>query len=132
MPKKDTRLYREAGISAENKRKWESLYLKEKFFSFDKKTELIKCIKELIKMHQTRVLLRVNKKKIPFERLCRKYFDISFIAFVKALKGVPEEIDELEFKIKLPNNLTKKGFRLYFKHDLKYGPVTQPGRVPAF
>ncbi len=72
---------------------------------------MIKCIEELIKIHQIKVLLKVNKK---------------------ALKGIPEEIDELEVKIKLPNNLTKKGFRLYFKHDLKYGPVTQPGRVPAF
>ena len=58
MPKKDTWLYREAGISAENKRKWESLYLKEKFFSFDKKNELIKCIEELIKIHQTRVFIK--------------------------------------------------------------------------
>jgi len=37
IPKKDTWLYREAGIPAENKRKWETLYPEEKFFSFDEK-----------------------------------------------------------------------------------------------
>jgi len=37
IPKKDTWLYREAGISVENKRKWESLYPKEKFFLLIKK-----------------------------------------------------------------------------------------------
>ena len=48
---------------------------------------MIKCIEELIKIHQIKVLLKVNKK---------------------ALKGVPEEIDELEVKIKLPNKLDKE------------------------
>ena len=93
---------------------------------------MIKCIEELIKIHQIKVLLKVNKKKIPLKGFIEDILIISFISFVKALKGIPEEINELEVKIKLPNNLTKKGFRLYFKHDLKYGPVTQPGRVPAF
>jgi len=57
---------------------------------------LIKCIEELIKIHQIKVLLRVNKKKIPLK------------GFVKALKSVPEKINELEVKIKLPNKLDKE------------------------
>jgi len=95
-------------VVRKNKRKWESLYPKEKFFSFDEKNELIKCIEELIKMHQTRVLLRVNKKKMPLKSFVEDILIYPLLGFVKALKGVPGEINELEIKIKLPNKLDKE------------------------
>ena len=95
-------------VVKENKRKWETLYPEEKFFSFDEKTELIKCIEELIKMYQTRILLRVNKKKIPLKSFVEDILIYPLLGFVKALKGVPGEINELEIKIKLPNKLDKE------------------------
>ena len=69
---------------------------------------MIKCIEELIKIYQIKVLLKVNKKKIPLKGFVEDILIISFISFVKALKGVTEEINELEVKIKLPNKLDKE------------------------
>ena len=59
-------------------------------------------------MYQTRILLRVNKKKIPLKSFVEDILIYPLLGFVKALKGVPEEINELEVKIKLPNKLDKE------------------------
>jgi len=95
-------------VVKENKRKWESLYPEEKFFSFDEKNELTRYVEELIEMHQPRVLLKVNKKKIPLKGFVEDILIYPLLGLVKALKGVPEEINELEIKIKLPDKLDKE------------------------
>jgi len=53
---------------------------------------LIKCIEELIKMYQTRILLRVNKKKIPLKSFVEDILIYPLLGFVKALKGALKKL----------------------------------------
>ncbi len=86
---------------------WKISYPEEKFFSFEDKEGLAKFIEELVEVYQPRVLLKVNDQKIPMKSFVEDVLIYPLLGFIKALKGVPEEIKTLEIKIKLANKLDK-------------------------
>ncbi len=88
--------------------KWKSLYPEERFFLFDDKQKIADFIEELIKAYEPRVLLRVNDKKIPLKNFVEDILIYPLIGFIKALKGVPEKIEDIEIKIKLNKKLDKE------------------------
>lgn len=86
---------------------WKTSYPEEKFFSFENREELVQFIEELIEKYQPRVLLRVNDERIPMKSFVEDVLIYPLLGFIKTLKGVPEEINTLEIKIKLINKLDK-------------------------
>lgn len=89
-------------------KRWKSLYPEEKFFLFEEKEKIADFIEELIKTYEPRVLLRVNEKKIPLKNFVEDILIYPLMGFIKALKGVPEKIENIEIKIKLNKKLDKE------------------------
>lgn len=87
---------------------WENLYPEEKFFSFNKIDILANFVEELIKRYEPRALLKVNGKKIPMKNFVEDILVYPLLGFVRALKGVPEKIEDIEIKIKFNKELDKE------------------------
>ena len=88
--------------------KWQSRYPEEKFFLFDEIETLADFVEGLIRKYEPRVFLRVNGKKIPMKSFVEDVLIYPLLGFVKALKGVPEKIEDVEIKIKLNKELDKE------------------------
>jgi molybdopterin-guanine dinucleotide biosynthesis protein B len=88
--------------------RWKSLYPEEKFFLFKDYETLANFIEELIKKYEPRVLLKINNKKIPMKSFVEDALIYPLLGFIKVLKDVPDEIEDIEIKIKLNEKLDKE------------------------
>jgi len=88
--------------------KWKNLYPEERFFLFNEIDILADFIEELIKKYEPRTLLKVNGKKIPMKSFVEDVLIYPLLGFIKALKGVPESVEDIEIKIKFNKELDKE------------------------
>lgn len=88
--------------------KWKNLYPEERFFLFEEIDILADFIEELIKRYEPRTLLKVNGKKIPMKSFVEDVLIYPLLGFIKALKGVPESVEDIEIKIKFNKELDKE------------------------
>lgn len=88
--------------------KWKNLYPEERFFLFEEIDILADFIEELIKKYEPRTLLKVNGKKIPMKSFVEDVLIYPLLGFIKALKGVPESVEDIEIKIKFNKELDKE------------------------
>ena len=70
------------------------------FFYIEDVEEIAKFITNRI-MEKDEVKLLVNRKKIGLKPFIKEFLKVPFIDMVKLLKNVPQEIKEIEFKIKI-------------------------------
>lgn len=86
---------------------WKKLYPKDFFLSLEKKEEIIEFVENFMTKNQPKVLLRVNGKRVAMKDFVEDILAYPLLSFVKILKGIPNEIWEIEVKIK-PKFLDKK------------------------
>lgn len=86
---------------------WRSRYPEELFLSLEEKDAFLEFVERFIEKNRSRVLLRVNGKKLALKNFVEEILAYPLLGFIRALKGVPEEIWEVEVKIK-PKFLDKK------------------------
>lgn len=79
---------------------WKNKFPEETFFSIEQEEELLSFLKDFIEQKREKVILKVNGKKVPLKDFVADILAYPLLGFVKALKGVPEEIQEIEVKIK--------------------------------
>ncbi|QER42219.1 molybdopterin-guanine dinucleotide biosynthesis protein B [Thermodesulfobacterium sp. TA1] len=87
-------------VVKENVEWWKKSFPEETFFSLEKEEEILNFLKGFIEQKKEKVMLRVNGKKVPLKDFVKDILAYPVLGFVKALKGVPEEILEIEVKIK--------------------------------
>lgn len=86
---------------------WRSKHPEEVFLSLEEKDVFLDFVERFIEKNQPRVLLRVNGKKLALKDFVEEILAYPLLGFIRALKGVPEEVWEIEVKIK-PKFLDKK------------------------
>ncbi len=96
------------GFVVKNKKMWQKKYPEENFWDWDEKGEILNFVIRFINRNKKRVILRVNGNKIPLKDFVEDILALPVIGFVKALKGIPEEIFDIEIKINVSNILDKK------------------------
>lgn len=101
------------GIVAKSKEEIEELKKKYnwlEFFHVEEMDRIVKFVKEKAKLEEDRVKLFVNKRRIGLKPFIKEFLKVPFLEMVKLLKNVPEDLREIEFKIKIisKNLLDKK------------------------
>ncbi len=88
-------------VKKENTKKWIQKEIPNyKAFLFSEKEEILSFVKNLLNS-KDQILLKVNGKRIPLKEFVEDVLKYPVLGFIKALKGVPEDIKEVEIKIKL-------------------------------
>lgn len=80
---------------------WKGLFPDERFFSLEEGKELLKFIEENFLSQNCEVLLLVNNYKVPLNSFVQSILKSTLEGFLKALKKVPEKINQIEVKIKI-------------------------------
>lgn len=83
-----------------NSKNFQTLYPGEIFFSLEKKDQILNFIEKNIISKEKNIFLKINHVKIPLNSFVQNILKSTLEGFLKALKKVPENIVQVEIKVK--------------------------------